>query len=131
MAGGGCQKKTKFQEKLNMALTELQSAAVKGAIASAYFTSNADNLLLEALTGMNELTENFKKQLRKTSENIWEHRGPSSLEWRRKIKESPSYLRTKEQATLLLRLLVEKYGLDPNRQFFGTQAPSKEEKVAQ
>ena len=77
---------------------------------------------------MSEIVDDFNKRIRKTAGNMWGDRGGTSLEWRRKLKDSSTYRTTKEQATSLLSLLVKQYGLDPKRQFFGTQEPKERER---
>ena len=109
------------QEKSNLGLPELQSAVVKGALASALLAGKADNELLEVLTLLNERVDDFNKRIRKTNENMWSGRGGSSMEWRHKVKDSPSYRTTKDTAIRLLTLLVAKYNLDPQRSFFGVE----------
>lgn len=115
--------KPEEQEQSRLAITDLQSAAVKGAIGSALFSASADNLLLESLTRMNELVEDLNKRNRKLTEIMWNNPKHSHLEFRRKIKDSAAYLTTRQQAISLLDLLVKHYGLDPKRQYFGAQGP--------
>lgn len=120
------------QQRLNFPLPELQSAVLKGLLASGTFTGEKDKKMLDLLTLLNERVDDFNQRTRATNQIMDRVTSEERLVWRRKVKESPAYEGTRDTIIKLLRLLVTDYGVDPQRSFFTTlESPTAAPSVPQ
>jgi hypothetical protein len=112
------------QQRLQRQLPELQSAAIKGALANASFAGVKDGKILTSLTLLNEQIEDFNGRMRITRQNMLSATAEGQLMWRRKVRDSPALTQIRGTMRDLMQLLVKDYGMDPNRVFFeaGTTA---------